>query len=357
MENFAPGLREGILDAAVAVRGIVFFVCVAGLVLQAQRSRGDVESLAGAIVRGTVVVALVATLPYWFGFAERIFLSLAETVNDGYAEHPMEVAVELREKVAGNTGEFSLRRVGESLYQAFLFGSAKLVVLVASLLQLPFLVLQFVLKLLSYLFLPVALGLFMLPGQAQLGARYIQQSIAILAWPVGFAVTELVAYHLLTAYGQNLAAAYGLKPGEIDAASFGSLLGALLASLWLILGTVGTPFLMQALICSGAPISGGAQAGLKEIFMVQQLARLVMAIKTGGVAAPALAASVVGRMSGGGGGPMLPPPPPAPPSSPGPVAPISSNGASVSRAADPAGDRQAASLLALARLPKPQTTI
>jgi hypothetical protein len=60
--------------------------------------------------------------------------------------------------------------------------------------------------------------------------------------PVGFAVTELVAYHLLTAYQQNLAAAYGIAPGEIDAASFASLLGGLLAAIWLILGTVGTPF-------------------------------------------------------------------------------------------------------------------
>jgi hypothetical protein len=38
----------------------------------------------------------------------------------------------------------------------------------------------------------------MIPSQAQLATRYVQQTLAVLAWPVGFAVTELVAYHLLT---------------------------------------------------------------------------------------------------------------------------------------------------------------
>jgi len=87
----------------------------------------------------------------------------------------------LRETVSGSSTEFSLRRIGETIYQAFLHGSVKLVVLVGSLLQLPFLVLQFVLKLLCYLFLPIALALFMIPSQAQLATRYVQQTLA--SWP------------------------------------------------------------------------------------------------------------------------------------------------------------------------------
>ena len=37
MENFAPGLRESILALTDALRVIVFFVCVVGLVLQFSR--------------------------------------------------------------------------------------------------------------------------------------------------------------------------------------------------------------------------------------------------------------------------------------------------------------------------------
>jgi hypothetical protein len=293
-----------------------------------------------------VIVGLVATLPYWFGFTERVFLTVANTVQEGYTEHPMRTSARLRETVSGSSTEFSLRRIGETVYQAFLYGAAKLMVLIGSLLQLPFLVLQFVLKLLCYLFLPVALALYMIPSQAQLATRYVQQTLAVLAWPVGFAVTELVAYHLLTAYADNLATAYDLTPGQIDAASFASLLGGLLAALWIIIGTVATPFLMQGLICSGSPISGGGGVALQQLAALQQIAAVIKTIKTGGAAAPAVAAQAAAKTGGGSG--MPPPPPPVAPPSPSSPAPA---------AADPSGDARAAATLGMAQLPAPQTSI
>lgn len=345
MDNFAPGLRESILTLTDALRFVAFFIAVAGLMLHVNRARGDWEGMAAPIVRSIIVIGLIATLPHWFGFSEKIFLTLADTVQEDYTQHPMRAAAGLRDTVGETGGEFSLRRVGESLYKGFLWGAAKLVVLIASLLQLPFLVLQYILKLLCYLFLPVALALMLVPSLASLGARYIQQTLAVLSWPVGFAVTELVAYHLLTAYGENLASAYGLTSArEIDAASFASLLGGLLAALWLIIGTIGTPFLMQALICSGSPLSGGGATAMQQFYTVQQLAWMVKSLKTGGLAAP-LAASAVPK----GGSPGLPPPPPPanPPPPPVPAAPPS----------DPAGDMRAALALSATQLPSPQTTI
>lgn len=346
MENFAPGLRDAILGLTDALRFIVFFVAVVGLMLQVQRARADMESLVRPIVRCVLVVGVIATLPHWFGFTEKIFLNVADVVNERYTEHPMQAATLLRDSVAENPGEFSLRRVGESLYRATLWAAAKLVVLVASLLQLPFLLLQYLLKLLCYLFLPIALGLMLVPSLTSLGVRYVQQTLAVLAWPVGFAVTELVAYHLLTAYQQNLATAYGIAPGEIDAASFASLLGGLLAALWLILGTLGTPFLMQALICSGTPLSGGGASGLQQLYTVQHLAWMIKSLKTGGAAAlPAVAAMGAPAPTPPTGGP--PPPPPAVPAAPPPPPPP----------ADPTGDARASAALAATQLPTPNTTI
>lgn len=344
MDNFAPGLRESILSLTDAFRTIVYFVCVLGLMLQVQQARADVESLVRPIVRAVVIVGLIATLPHWFQFAERLLLAVANTVQDGYTEHPMRAAVKLREAVGGGGTEFSLRRVGESMYQAFLYAAGKLVVLIASLLQLPFLVLQFVLKLLCYLFLPVALALFTIPSQAQLAGRYLQQTLAVLAWPVGFSVTELVAYHLLTAYGDNLATAYDLVPGTIDAASFASLLGGLLAALWLIIGTVGTPFLMQALFVSGSPLTGGGGQAFQQLAALQQVVHALKALKSGGLAAPAAIAAASGR-SGGLGTP--PSAPPTPPPATQPVAAIS----------DPSGDQRASTALAASQLPTARTTI
>ena len=334
MEAFAPGLHETVVSLANNLRMVVFFLCTAGFMLHVHRGRPDLEGMTGPVVRAITVIAVVATLPHWFGLVERLFLSLANQLHADYTEHPMQVAAQLRETVADTADEWSFRRIGESLYKAFLFSSAKLIVLIASLLQLPFLLLQFLLKLLCYLFLPVALGLMMIPSLASQGVRYVQQTFAVLAWPVGFAVTELVAYHLLTAYGVNLAAAYDLQPGEISAASFGSLLGGLLAALWLVIGTLATPFLMQALICSGTPLSGGGQAALQQIYALHQVAWLLSSLKTGGAA---LAAR--GLKSTSGGDSSRPPPPPTmPPEASAPMLPPSSSG--------PSG-----------MLPTPQTTI
>jgi hypothetical protein len=348
MENFAPGLREAVVSLADTLRVAVYFICVVGLVMQVQQARADVEGLTRPLLRAAVVVGLVATLPYWFGFTERVFLNVADSLQDGYTQHPMRAAAKLRETVS-STSEFSLRRVGESLYRAFLDGSVKTVVLVASLLQVPFLILQFVLKLLCYLFLPVALALYMIPSQAQLATRYVQQTLAILAWPVGFAVTELVAYHLITGYGNNLATAYGLKPGEIDAASFGSLLGGLVGALWLIVGTIGTPFLMQGLICSGSPMSGGGSTALQQLYSLQQIAYMIKTAKTAGLATPAAAASAAPKAGGPAGGPNMPPPPPAPATPMPPPA--------LAAPADPSGDLGANAALAATQLPTPQTSI
>lgn len=349
MDNFAPGLRDTILSLTDTLRFVVFFIAVAGLMLHIHRARGDWEGMAGPVVRSIIVLGLISTLPHWFGFTEKIFLTLADTVQENYTQHPMQAASRLRDSVADSAGEFSLRRVGESLYKAFLWGAAKLVVLVASLLQLPFLVLQYVLKLLCYLFLPVALALLLVPSLASLGSRYVQQTLAVLSWPVGFAVTELVAYHLLTAYGENLASAYGLTaPRDIDTASFASLLGGLLAALWLIIGTIGTPFLMQALICSGTPLSGGGSSSLQQFYSAQQLMWMVKSLKTGGLAVAAQAAT----STGSGGPPSGGMPPPPPPAAPPPPAP-----ASRAPPFDPTGDQRAALALATTHLPSPLTTI
>ncbi|MDD3179500.1 MAG: hypothetical protein PHQ04_04030 [Opitutaceae bacterium] len=357
MDNFVPGFKENILALTGDLRVVVFFICVAGLMMQVNKARQEGESLMEPVVRAIVVVALVATLPYWFELTERVFLAVADTVNRGYADHPMQAASLVRDTVKDSDSAFSLTRIHESFYKAFLWAAAKLIVLVGSVLQLPFLLLQHILKLLCYLFLPVALALFMVPSLASLAVRYVQQTLAVLAWPIGFAVTELVTFNLVTAYQTNLAIAGGLTPGQIDASSLASVLGGILGVLWLVIGTLGTPVLMQMLFCSGAPVSGGGQSALQQLYTMQQVAWMVKSVKTGGAAAAAMVAqkgaSAAGGSSGGGsggtGGPAKPPASPAPgaPTQP-PTAPI---------ATDPGGDRQAAAVRSRAQLPTPQTTI
>lgn len=354
MDNFMPGFRENIIAITGELRVVVFFVCVAGLMVQVSKARQEAESLVEPVVRAIVVVALVATLPYWFELTERLFLGIADTVNRGYAEHPMQAASLVRDTVKDSDSAFSLTRIHESFYKAFLWASAKLIVLVGSVLQLPFLLMQHILKLLCYLFLPLALSLFMVPSLSSLAVRYVQQTLAVLAWPIGFAVTELVTFNLVVGYQTNLAIADGLTPGQIDASSLASILGGILGVLWLVIGTLGTPVLMQMLFCSGAPVSGGGQSALQQLYTMQQVAWMVKSVKTGGAAAAVMVAqkgaSAAGGSSGGSGGTSgtakFPPPPAAPAQ---PVA--------APAAADPGGDRQAMAVRSQAQLPTPRTTI
>lgn len=354
MDSFMPGFRENIIAITGELRVVVFFVCVTGLMVQVSKARQEAESLLEPLVRAIVVVALVATLPHWFELTERLFLGLADTVNRGYAEHPMQAASLVRDTVKDSDSAFSLTRIHESFYKAFLWAAAKLIVLIGSVLQLPFLLLQHILKLLCYLFLPVALALFMVPSLSSLAMRYVQQTLAVLAWPIGFAVTELVTFNLVVGYQTNLAIASGLTPGQIDASSLASILGGILGVLWLVIGTLGTPVLMQMLFCSGSPVSGGGQSALQQLYTMQQVAWMVKSVKTGGAAAAVMVAqqgaSAAGGSSGGSGGASgtakLPPPPAA-----------SAQPGAAPAAADPGGDRQATAVRARAQLPTPRTTI
>ena len=291
MDGFVPGLRESVLSLNEALRVVVYFLCVAGLILRVHRGRPDLESLTRPVVRAVGVVALVATMPWWFGYGERVFLTVADTVQSGYAEHPMRAAGMIRERTTETGSGFSLRRLEESYFRATLWASAKIIIWIGTMLQLPFLLLQHILKLLCLLFLPVVIGLFMVPSLEGLALRYLQQTCAVLAWPVGFAVTELVAYYLGTSLTQNLMAALGVTGEQLDPSSMASLLGGLFASLWLIVGTLATPFLMQMLFCSGVPMSHGARPALASIASMQQVFFLAAAMKSGG----ATAALAIGR--------------------------------------------------------------
>jgi hypothetical protein len=123
MENFAPGLRESVLSLTDALRVVVFFVCVVGLVLQIQQARADTEGLTRPLVRAAIVVGLVATLPHWFGFTERVFPQRGgHRAGRLHASTRCGRRCKLRETVSGSNSDFSLRRIGESLYRAFLYG-------------------------------------------------------------------------------------------------------------------------------------------------------------------------------------------------------------------------------------------
>jgi hypothetical protein len=106
-----------------------------------------------------------------------------------------------------------------------------------------------------YLLTPFMLALFMVPGMAGIAVRFFQQVLAILAWPVGFALTNLVALAVWT----DFRAAVGANPASVSDAVYSPLLtfmGGILATIMIIVGMLATPVVMQALFAQGQAFTG-----------------------------------------------------------------------------------------------------
>lgn len=88
-----------------------------------------------------------------------------------------------------------------------------------------------------------------------IAVRFFQQVLAILAWPVGFALTNLVALAVWT----DFRGAVGANPASVGDAVYSPLLtfmGGILATIMIVVGMLSTPVVMQALFAQGQAFTG-----------------------------------------------------------------------------------------------------
>jgi hypothetical protein len=93
------------------------------------------------------------------------------------------------------------------------------------------------------------------PGLGGIAVRFFQQLLAILAWPIGFAITNLVALAVWTDFRN----AVGANPATMTDAMYSPLLtfmGGILATIMIIVGMLATPIVMQALFAQGQAFTG-----------------------------------------------------------------------------------------------------
>jgi hypothetical protein len=163
---------------------------------------------------------------------------------------------------------------------------------------LPMLLVQFIMECLCYMFLPIALALFALDSTRGLGMRYVQQTLAVLAWPIGFAVVDLVGYALL-AGPISAGSAMALGAGLATKFTPTTLILGLLVAIWLVLGSLATPVVMQLLFCSGSPLSSALghamQLGLAGVGLARFAGK--QAPPSSATASPAPQVAAVGAAS------------------------------------------------------------
>ncbi|HEX2853959.1 MAG TPA: hypothetical protein VHO24_12025 [Opitutaceae bacterium] len=257
MEIYLPTLETKMTDLVVVFRFIVFAIMVAGFIFSIKAGRTSGSALTKPLFKAIVIVAAVATLDLWFPKVESVFLSVAEYIDPGFTKSPASSANTIRESTTTNPEgkSWSWRHLNESVYQAVTSALANVFIYIGTLITVPMLILQYILRWLLYLLAPFALAFFMVPGFSGIGVRFFQQVLAIMAWPVGFALTNLVAL----AVWNDFRAAVGANPPTVGEALYSPLLtamGGILATIIIVVGMISTPLVMQKLFAQGAAFTG-----------------------------------------------------------------------------------------------------
>jgi hypothetical protein len=304
MEIFLPTLEAKMTALVLAFRFIVFAIMVVGLICYLGNGHPTGVGVVKVLAKALIIVAAVATMDQWFPKVETTLLDIAEYIDPGYQENPTSSADTIRESTTTNPEgqEWSWRHINQSIYQAVSQALANIFIYIGTLITVPMLILQYVLRWLLYLITPFALAIFMVPGLSGIGVRFLQQVLAVLAWPIGFALTNLVALAIWT----DFRAAVGANPQNASDVLYSPLLdmmGGILATIMIIVGMVSTPVVMQMLFAQGHAFSG--RSG-NPVTIVQGTASLVSGSgrrSGGGRTGPSASGTAAPR-------PSAPPPPP-----------------------------------------------
>lgn len=296
MEIFLPTLEAKITSLVVTFRFIVFAIMVIGLIAHMASDRAQGVNVLRPLVTAVILVTIIASLDQWYPKLDQGALAVADYINPGYTTSPTAASDTIRESTTANPQgqSWSWRKLNESIYQAVTNAIANVFIYLGTLLTVPMLILQYVLRWFLYLLAPFALAVFLLPGGTSIGVRFFQQVLAIHAWPIGFAVTNLVAL----AVWNDFRNAVGANPGNVADALYSPLLscmGGLLATIVIFVGMISTPIVMQKLFVSGYAFSGTSGNPMTYIRVGQETARMVALTKMGGPAVAAGAASAASR--------------------------------------------------------------
>ncbi len=325
ISDLVPNLQPMVEDLSVQLRFICFFVLTAAIVVRTGRGSMSIGQLVRPIVTNIILCGIIATLPMWFNLIRDEFWNIAVAVRKEFTGSVDGTGAALMQLIQPPDNGIDWLDVGNSLMKAVQYALGWLIVWIGGLIQLPMMIVQFVMECLCYLFLPIAISLFAFDSTKGLAIRYVQQTLAILAWPIGFAVVDLVGYSLLTS-GTSVVSAGALAAGLVTGFTPAKLVIGGIVAVWLILGSLVTPIVMQMLFCSGTPMSSAVGQAIQMGIGFAGASRFLKA-GGGGEGAPAPTPPAA---SSGSSPSTSSSPPPSSPSSPalpysptGPIAPSS----------------------------------
>jgi hypothetical protein len=330
ISDLVPNLQPMVEDLSQQLRFICYFVLTAAIVVRTGRGSTSIGQLVRPIVTNIILCAIIATLTIWFNLIRDEFWNIAVSIRTEFTGSVDGTGAALMQLIQPPDTGIDWLDVGNSLMKAVQYALGWLIVWIGGLIQLPMMIVQFVMECLCYLFLPIAVSLFAFESTKGLAIRYVQQTLAILAWPIGFAVVDLVGYSLLTS-GTSVVSAGALAAGLATGFTPAKLVIGGIVAVWLILGSLVTPIVMQMLFCSGTPMSSAVGHAIQMGLGFVGASRFLKTGGGGAEGAPAPGPSTASNNSGPSSPSPSAPTSPAFPYSPtGPVAPSSGSVAALS---------------------------
>ena len=310
ISDLVPNLQPMVEDLNNQLRFICYFILTAAIVVRTGRGSTSISQLVRPIVTNIIICGLISTLPFWFNLIRDSFWNIAVAIRTEFTGSVDGTGAALMQLIQPPDTGINWLDVGNSLMKAVQYALGWLIVWIGGMIQLPMMIVQYVMECLCYLFLPIALSLFAFESTKGLAMRYIQQTLSILAWPIGFAVVDLVGYALLTSVTSAVSAG-ALAVGVATKFTPASLVIGGIVAVWLILGSLVTPIVMQMLFCSGTPLSSSVGQAIQMGLAFAGASKFLQS--GGGEGTPAPSGSPSSSSSGTSGSPPPSAPPPSPP--------------------------------------------
>src|SRR5471032_695693 len=321
ISDLVPNLQPMVQDLSQQLRFICYFILTAAIVVRTGRGSTSIGQLARPIVTNIVLCGIIATLPMWFNLIRDEFWNIAVSIRTEFTGSVDGTGAALMQLIQPPDTGIDWLDVGNSLMKAVQYALGWLIVWIGGLIQLPMMIVQFVMECLCYLFLPIAISLFAFESTKGLAIRYVQQTLAVLAWPIGFAVVDMVGYSLLTSVTSAVSAG-AIAVGVATKFTPATMVIGGIVAVWLILGSLVTPVVMQMLFCSGTPMSSAMGQAIQMGLGFAGVSRFLQKGVGGGApSSGGPAASNDSPGSSSGPPPSAPPTPSLPWSPSGPLAP------------------------------------
>lgn len=227
-----------------------FIILTLGLITKVSHAGNSGIAMFKPLVTVMILCLMIANAKGMFNFAQKFFMDIAVDIKPGYEEGPLTSvanAIKVPDEAKKN---FIQSLFAENVYQSILLAMGKILINFCRLLQLPLIAVQYFLIRTAFIVSPIILSFFMFPTMRQVATRFAVQTLTIMAWPIGFAITNVMADKMLESFSNPVIQANVF--GNVSGTVVGNLQTALLAAIVAGIGTVLTPVVMHQLFSAGA---------------------------------------------------------------------------------------------------------